>query len=509
MSCTSSCCAKRRGSDIKRLEHLCPVKNLKSSLSNDHKDTMISNVKMSALNDNAAVSMFDQDERVRLYSLNDYITNNDTMYSDCRGLVYRNDNDELVFKGFPFCRELAIEELPAMGDTAASWRYFYSVEGTIIRVFNVDGHWYTSTNRKLDAFKSRWVPKRETIVKRIQKLFSAKSARRRLVDAAAEEEDEEHGGDENVGDNVGDNAPENMSFGERFALGIKYLAEMDECDVSGEDVLDGGGECDSEETRLKETLRRFYDAYLDPTKGYVFIVRSSKEDRIVCDAADVDRSIVHVGTFHSSDSAPDFDARIFSKKYPSVPLIPSHNECKFKNSREAAQFLVEGGVDFHDYQGLFAYDANKRKAYKIVTSMYYVFNKIRGNVPSLKFRYLQLRKEPVGARETFFYLYPEMREDAALIELGIWEMAKRLHKSYLDVYVNKSCPTSESCATDMERKFLEEIHRSYLHSRVTTTASRIVDILTMQPPVRLNKLLKRFVKRVELERNNNNDEAAE
>lgn len=47
-------------------------------------------------------------------------------------------------------------------------------EGNILRVFNYDGKWYVSTNRKLDAFTSRFLSKKETFGEAFERVLKDK-----------------------------------------------------------------------------------------------------------------------------------------------------------------------------------------------------------------------------------------------------------------------------------------------------------------------------------------------
>lgn len=82
-----------------------------------------------------------------------------------RGYVFCGDL--LVFKSAPFPYEyhfknfpekptiLDIQDKNIIGDLS-KYKITKMREGTLIRLFYIDGHWKTTTNRKLDVYKSKW-----------------------------------------------------------------------------------------------------------------------------------------------------------------------------------------------------------------------------------------------------------------------------------------------------------------------------------------------------------------
>jgi len=79
-----------------------------------------------------------------------------------RGVVFHGD--KLVMKGFPFTYEYTIDNnlkniqddiLPIFDQCS----FYDSYEGSLIRMFYFNNKWYLSTNKKLDAFRSKWASK--------------------------------------------------------------------------------------------------------------------------------------------------------------------------------------------------------------------------------------------------------------------------------------------------------------------------------------------------------------
>lgn len=93
-----------------------------------------------------------------LYSLDlfNYISCNnmsEDFTKNSKGVVF--NGEDIVMKGLPYAdeyNEFSTDLVVSCKET----RFFEAYEGTIIRVFNFNGKWFLSTNRKLNAFKSKW-----------------------------------------------------------------------------------------------------------------------------------------------------------------------------------------------------------------------------------------------------------------------------------------------------------------------------------------------------------------
>ena len=111
---------------------------------------------------------------------------------------------------------------------------FYDAhEGTLIRMFYFQDRWFISTHRKLNAFRSKWASRE--------------------------------------------------SFGTAFKRALEH--EVDKNEELRSVIQDGD----------EGLLERFQNT-LDKTKQYMFLIRNSAENRIVCSGVD-EPVIYHVGTF--------------------------------------------------------------------------------------------------------------------------------------------------------------------------------------------------------------------
>ena len=72
-----------------------------------------------------------------------------------------NLEDVVVCKSFGYTPEILATDAEGLSTLVApvitpTSRFFKSIEGSIVRVWQIDGNWYMSTHRKINAFKSRW-----------------------------------------------------------------------------------------------------------------------------------------------------------------------------------------------------------------------------------------------------------------------------------------------------------------------------------------------------------------
>lgn len=363
-------------------------------------------------------------------------------------VFYEYDKITVLSNGFPFTREYTDETIldTPLVDTPSSkndnentidvstYRWFKSVEGTLIKAFNVNDKWYVSTSRKLDAFKSRWAAVKET-------------------------------------------------FGGRFAKALRALVNSPvistECvDTTSNPFVDVDG--NDEKKFTFDTCEK----YLDKENIYLFIVKPGEEERIVC-SADEDPSILHVATIKPGDVF-DFDDNI---EMQDGVKIPKHIECfNLKTRKDLAEYVFSE-IDITTHQGIIGFSQTVpiKSPIKIYAKEYQELYNVRGNVPSLSFRWLMLRCQSQAIRAQFLDMYPQMRRVSGSTEIDIYLLCKILHTMYIKSYIEK---TDLNLRPEV-KSALYIIHASYLKTRIVTKVGIVNDILTYKPNL-LNKLLKLY-----------------
>jgi len=341
----------------------------------------------------------------------------------CRGVVF--NKDKLIMKGFPYTIEYTqSENLPDINDNIVNsfdkCSFYDSYEGSLIRMFYFADKWYLSTNRKLDAFRSKWASKE--------------------------------------------------SFGSFFKKALEYEFENNERLKSNVDFTPG----------KDDAIERF-QSVLDTNKQYMFLLLNNNENRIVCSAPE-NPTIFHVGTF------VDFELKMNEDVY--IPYPKKHN---FKDIDELFDYV--NSIDYKYLQGIIAFTPGNYQ-YKIFNQEYHDLYKARGNEPSIKFRYLQVRMNK-KYNEILHYLYPEYKKSFTDYENYIYDIARDITKSYVERFIKKNYVT----VPVEEFQVIRECHTWHLLDRLENkiNINKVIDILNTQPPTNINRMIRKRI----MEKNTN------
>lgn len=203
---------------------------------------------------------------------------------------------------------------------------------------------------------------------------------------------------------------------------------------------------------------------LDRDKYYVFLLTPSENERRVCLASP---RIYHISTNN------DYDAVVNGFLKPK-PL-------EIHNREDLDRILSE--QDYKELQGVLA--IYNDKAVKIYNPDYKKYYAIRGNVPNLTYRYLQLRQDQQKLKE-FCHLYCDFHPEE--VEEQIYSLCKKLHDKYLRAKVKKEFGITFT--SRQEKHAIDLLHKKYIETRHRTTPEIVNDILTLNHPSLLNQLLK-------------------
>jgi hypothetical protein len=127
--------------------------------------------------------------------------------------------------------------------------------------------------------------------------------------------------------------------------------------------------------------------------------------------------------------------------------------------------------------------------YKVMRDDYLELFNARGNEPSIKFRYLQVRMNR-RQREMLYYLYPNMINDMEEYENIIYEIAKSIYQAYVNRFIKK-----EHVTVSREKfSVVRECHEWHQFDRSTNrvTLNKVIDILNNQCPTNINKMIRQF-----------------
>jgi hypothetical protein len=319
-------------------------------------------------------------------------------------------------KAFPYTVELSQFDRDIIDKSIAEnfkdCRFYDSHEGALIRMFYFNEKWFTCTHRKLNAFKSKWASRE--------------------------------------------------SFGSSFKKALE--AEV-ECNEKLRTSLVEG----------EENLLERFQMLLDKTKQYMFLVRNTNENRIVCIPPERPM-LFHVGTFVAGELSLDEDIN-----------VPKPNEIKFESIDDLCKYVDD--IDNRHLQGVIVFAPNNCQ-YKILNKEYQKFYRVRGNEASIKFRYLQVRMNK-EYRDMLCYLYPDMKEVFDTYENILYDKACAIHNSYIQRYIKGSYVTLPKS----EYEVMNKCHSWHVENRETNKVDRnkVIDVLNTQNPTVLNRLIKEII----------------
>jgi hypothetical protein len=366
---------------------------------------------------------------------------------------YVFNGDQLFFEGYPYSIELT--QTNYEGLEFEKCRFFEAHEGTLLRVFNINGKWYTSTNRRLNAFNSKWAAKTTT-------------------------------------------------FGIHFADAVRENIRAVNDDEFFEDEEEKNLEDRKKDAR--DYLNKIYDASLDKTKKYMFLLEPCKEERIVC--LTNSPRFFNIGVF-DKDNNLSLDEDVVLGGH----AVPKPQELVFEDMKEMLCALDK--INFNLIQGFIAIQSEEGrddKHFKILNSQYKYCFGLRDNTSSIRFRYLQLEHQNtminlgLGINQQTTAQTKQMLDDfCAMYDFNprplheyVWlKIVGDLFQKYQQRYIRKM---PDASLTEKQDRMLKEIHQHFIESlragnRRPTDKTKIMDILSMQSPSSLNQLIAEYEKK--------------
>lgn len=339
----------------------------------------------------------------------------------CRGIVF--DGNEVVMRAFSHNDEFSQSEMPVIeekitgiggGDLSEGLRlcrFYESHEGALIRMFYHKGKWFTTTHRKLNAFKSKW--------------------------GCSE------------------------SYGSTFKNALKYQISINKELASSVEGRPGVN---------------FFDAFqetLDKSNHYMFLVRNTNENRLVSTAPEVP-TMYHVGTFVKGELDMDVDIHVrkpLSYTFDTIDSLHEHIATTHPADTSGLVVFCPGNLQF-----------------KISSTTYMSMFNVRGNQPSVKFRYLQIRTDK-AFNNTIRMMYPDNVPQFDEYEQLLHDIARKIHNAYMKRFIHKefvSVPTGEFMV-------IRVAHGWFLADRDNRRVNFMVirDILNEQKATSLNMMIKK------------------
>lgn len=372
-----------------------------------------------AISSNNNIRMCDStdESQLSLFCYNKCTVEDTDLVKNCRGVVFNNDT--IVFKGFPYTPEFPCDDMDKFKelfeDDFKNYQFYDSYEGALLRVFNWSDKWYVTTNRKIDAFHSKWSSK--------------------------------------------------DSFGQMFKNAVEFQYRQEDSEIRK-----NIGDCEE-----SEVYNKFFDT-LDKTCQYMFIVCNTFDNRIVCSASE-DPVVYHVGTFTDSGSS-------FSMEHKSGFPYPTQHQ--FTSFEDVEKYVNESG--FEKIQGVVAYGPDNFQV-KLLNNDYFNLFNARGNEPSIKFRYLQVRMDEKQTNMLYF-LYPRFADTFDEYENSLYEIAQQINSNYIRRFIKKKYVT----VPKDEYVVMKACHSWHLEDRDRNRISlrKVIDLLNEQSPTSLNHMIRHF-----------------
>lgn len=248
------------------------------------------------------------------------------------------------------------------------------------------------------------------------------------------------------------------SFGEIFARGI-------------ENEFKSNPAYSSLELGENETVLEKFLSTLDKGKQYMFHLSTTKDTRIVCDAPE-EPTVYYVGTF---------DAGVFGMEdFP----IPTPTKIAIESFEHLEKYVSESNCFTN--QGVVVYLPNLKQI-KVLNPKYEHLFKVRGNEPSVMFRYLQVRMDTEMGQD-LSYLYPEFREKFQEYENYLYRSSKIIHDAYIARYVKKI----HTVVPKAEFQIIKECHKWHCADRTNNKVTRdvVVDFMNKSAPTTLNSMIR-------------------
>ncbi len=365
------------------------------------------------------IKLTDSLDDLRIYCYTTCNEESPEFVKNCRGVVV-NEGGNVVLKTFGYTPEFVVEDENL--EQIKSWikddfekcKFYDSEEGCLLRLFNHNGKWLLITHRKLDAYKSRW---------------------------SSEE-----------------------SFGEIFEKGLmnEYCSNKSLRDQLGDGFSNSKG-----------VLERFYET-LDTSRCYMFVVKNTTENRIVCDAPDT-HTVYYSGSLNKNGTDFSMDRTNVTR-----PI-----ERTFSDVDDLCKYVAS--ADYKKIQGVFVYNSNTGKTCKLVNSEYNDFFNTRGNEPNIKFRYLQVRNH-VTHKKRIFELYPEWIPVFDKCEQELYQIGEYLYDAYVRRFIYK-----EFCMVPSEQyTVIRQCHEWHISDRANNkiTLNKVLAIIDEQPGHVLNRMMK-------------------
>jgi hypothetical protein len=215
---------------------------------------------------------------------------------------------------------------------------------------------------------------------------------------------------------------------------------------------------------------------LDKHKFYLFILTPNHENRIVC--THFMNQVFHVATYDSN----------FNLCYDHHIGIQKPMEIKFKDPEHMYEFINKD-LDYMKYQGIVMCDPETQTNIKIYSYLYDNWRKLRGNTPSVNFRYLELRNNAVDVHNLKL-MFRDNIPTFDLYEKYLDTFSRKMLNEYIQRHIKKQFKQ----ILPYEHYILKLAHAWHNEDRNNNkmNLNKIVEIINKQSPTFLNTIIKSY-----------------
>jgi hypothetical protein len=320
-----------------------------------------------------------------------------TLQRQCNGLIFEKNTNKLVAA----CQNKITNiedknEMKELIDNIKNEKHIrmeYCEDGTIMRLYNYNGEWYTATTRCINGSDSYW--------------------------------------------------SSNKTFDDMFW----------------------------------ETFNRKNIDKLDENKTYIFILLHT-ENRIV--VRHKFNTLVYICSIDNNTMEEDYRNVFYN--YNQKHNYNNKNEQETINIRRPKQilnfdvnlFVKEPETYFNQTKrGLILkiYDEINQQwdSYKYDFDAYKMVKAVRGNVPQIRMRFLELLNDP-NSLLLLEYHYPEHKFLFAMIKNGVNNICKQIHKLYVDSHIKHNVQVQE------DNKFYRTLRQLHAQYKITNTPITLKDV---------------------------------
>jgi len=243
---------------------------------------------------------------------------------------------------------------------------------------------------------------------------------------------------------------------------------------------------ESKEGQLKDVVQcenenEVFDTYcskLNTDFVYCFLVKNILDNRIVCDSP-TNPTIFTLGMF-------DKYGKYWSGEKSTYISYPPR--LYFQTIKELVNYV--NNIHYKKLQGVLVYKSNLLDLFKVLNTKYHELYSIRGNQPSLKFRYLQVRKQEELVKK-LIQLYPYKESRFEFYENNFRMLAQFIYNAYVKRFINKEYIVLQKS----QYALMMTVHSKFLQNGTKISQELVYNTINDLEPSKLMSLLRSLEKK--------------